>query len=192
MLNSIFWKKVQGQKHPGRWGTLINLNILSNNYGGHTNWIVFFDIPTTANILTLRGHIHRNQVWIYENISRASFCGPNLIFFSVIHPGLVTEHWSITRYYIQQGTFKMDDYPFFEPAKNNISPSRAKYGVSIMGTLEKIDLILFWLPVRRASAFAYDHQQNRQCLWFPCFYNVTHVFCPSLLYSLGNNISNTT
>ena len=20
MLNSIFWKKVQGQKHPGRWG----------------------------------------------------------------------------------------------------------------------------------------------------------------------------
>ena len=24
MLNPIFWKKVQGQKHPGRWGIVVN------------------------------------------------------------------------------------------------------------------------------------------------------------------------
>ena len=37
-------------------------------------------------------------------------------------------------------------------------------------------LSVAWLPARWASG---DHQQNHQCLWFPNFYNVTHVFCPS-------------
>ena len=38
-----------------------------------------------------------------------------------------------------------------------------------------------WLPAWWASGFSVDHQQNHQCLWFHSCYNVTHVFCPSLI-----------
>ena len=49
-----------------------------------------------------------------------------------------------------------------------------------------------WLPVRWASGFSGDHQQDHQCLWFLSCYYVTHAFCPRCLYSVGNKITTNT
>ena len=56
---------------------------------------------------------------------------------------------------------------------------------------QKTRNLLFWLPGRWASGFSGDHQQDHQCLWFLSCYNVTHLFCPHCLYSVGNKITTT-
>ena len=45
---------------------------------------------------------------------------------------------------------------------------------------KNMDKQITWLPARWAPGFSGDHQQDLQCLWFPSYYNVTHVICPSL------------
>ena len=42
MLNPIFWKKVQGQKHPGGWGIvehqIFSIKVLFNSSNFNSNW----------------------------------------------------------------------------------------------------------------------------------------------------------
>ena len=79
MLNPIFWKKVQGQKHPGRWGiveqqipnikVLFKTNAKSHQHPGITL------LPSEIGKPTKTPHIEEHiyiYIYIYIYIHRAS------------------------------------------------------------------------------------------------------------------------
>ena len=59
-----------------------------------------------------------------------------------------------------------------------------------MGINKTVAVISIWMAPYESWLPA--HQQDHQCLWFLSCYNVTHVFCPHCLYSVGNEITTTT
>ena len=94
MLNPIFWKKVQGQKHPGRWGilehqipsikVLFKTNAKSQKHPG----IKLLSSESKTQVVNQRKEnaYRRAYIYIYINILTQSFWAGTKVIRRTHHP----------------------------------------------------------------------------------------------------------